>query len=545
MQEQTDKTIWRRIGLIVCLLPICFFFPYVLILVGLFAWSIYEDLASPQPKSVPPSPIWSDVTSEQSNWLALFCNLCESPAEEKFLITMVEAFDLKPYQGKLISPQLTLEMQAKVANYRFDFLANGRQVIEVDGEAYHSSPEQVERDRIRDELSRRSGYKVLRIPASIVFHTPDEAVRLVKEALVETPAYSTPTPAKPEVNKATFTQNIHAFSEGLASLNRYVDVMSKKQSAMADFKSAIAVELIGLEALTQAAEQEVISEQWLKTQSVDAQNRFIENLHSIGVKFQDKDSLRDTFKWKEIIRPFSVEDVELQHLIDNEYKYDMNEREQRLLKLKERAQKDIAFAQKLCNKLKVTGYPEEYVIKLVPPTVYAQHYLVPHKQKSTSRFDIGKFLIAASNNVDTVNKWSDSTTLSNDANLLTASQNEAPTYISNTQESMQSNNTRTTFKNEIEEKEFEQLIREIASMGFTTSAQASEYIIQNKLGYKYKNISGTLEMELNGTTWNFNGAFPPKVYARLCRELGLDNRNSSAKPKKFTSFNDMEDSSNS
>lgn len=402
MQGKTDKTIWRRIGLIACLLPLCFFFPYVLILVGLFAWSIYKDLTSPQPKSVPPSHMF-DVTSEQSNWLTLFCNVCESPAEENFLITMVEAFDLKPYQGKLISPQLTLEMQVKVANYRFDFLANGRQVIEVDGETYHSSPEQVERDRIRDEFSKRNGYKVLRIPASIVFHTPDEAVRLVKEALVETPTNSTPTPAKPEVNKKTFTQHTSAFSEGLASLNRYVDVMSKKQSAMADFKSAIAVELIGLETLTQAAEQEVISERWLKKQPIDAQNRFIENLNSIGVKFQDNDSLKDIFKWKEIIKPFSFEDLELQQLIDNEYSYDMSEREQWLLKLKERAQKDIAFAQKLCNKLKMTGYPEKYVIKLIPPTVYAQHYLVPHK-KGTSRFDIVKVLNAAGNNVDTVNK---------------------------------------------------------------------------------------------------------------------------------------------
>lgn len=529
MQEQSDKTIWRRIGLIICLLPFCFFFPYVLILVGLFAWSIYEDLASPQPKSVPPSPIWSDITSEQSNWLALFCNKCESPAEEKLFITMVEAFGLKPYQGKLISPQLTLEIQVNVGNYRFDFIVNGRQIIEVDGATYHSSPAQVERDRIRDEFSRRNGYKVLRIPASIVFHTPDEAVRRVKAALVETPTYSTPTPAKPEVSKKTFMQHINAFSEGLASLNHYVDVMSKKQSAMADFKSAIAVEIIGLETLTQTVEQEMISVQWFKTQSVDAQNRFIENLNSMGVKFQDENSLRETFKWKEIIKPCSVEDVELQHLIENEYKYDMNERDQRLSKLKIRAQKDIIFAQKLCRKLKITGYPEEDVIKIVPPTVYAQHYLVSSKQKGTSRFDIGKILIAVSNNIDTINNQSASTALSNGANMLTAQQNEAPSYCPKVQESLQCQNTRPPFKHETEEEEFERLIREIAPLGLTTSAQVSAYIMKNKLGYKYKSISGILEMELNGRTWKFDGAFPPKIYARLCSELGLDNQNSLGK----------------
>lgn len=540
MQEQSDKSIWRRIGLLVCLLPICFFFPYVLILVGLFAWSIYN-LASPQPKSVPPSPIWSDVTSEQSNWLALFCNKCESPAEEKLFITMVEAFDLKPYQGKLISPQLTLEMQVSIGNYRFDFIVNGRQIIEVDGATYHSSPDQVERDRIRDEFSRQNGYKVLRIPASIVFHTPDEAVRRVKAVLLETPTDSTPTPA----DKNTFTHHINAFSEGLASLNHYVDVMSKKQSAMADFKSAIAVEIIGLETLTQAVEQEMKSDQWFKKQSADAQNRYLEHLNSLMVKFQDEDSLRETFKWKEIIKPCSVEDVELQHLIENEYKYDMDERDQRLSKLNIRAQNDIVFAQKLCNKLKVTGYPKEDVIKIVPPTVYAQHYLVPPKQKCTTRFDLGKILIAISNNTDIINNLSASTALNNDSNILTTPHNETPTYNLKVHECVLPKNTRAIFKNETEEKEFEQLIHEIVPLGFTTSGQVSEYIIQNKLGYKYKNISGALEMELNGTTWSFNGAFSPKIYARLCHELGLDNRNPSAKPKKFTSFKNMEDRSNS
>ncbi|MFM4862285.1 endonuclease domain-containing protein [Aeromonas media] len=544
MQEKTDKTIWRRIGLILCLLPICFFFPYLLILVGLFAWSIYEDLASPQPKSVPPSPIWSDVTSEQSNWLALFCNVCESPAEEKFLITMVEAFDLKPYQGKLISPQLTLEMQVKVANYRFDFLANGRQVIEVDSATYHCSPDQVERDRIRDEFSRRNGYKVLRIPASIVFHTPDEAVRRVKAVIVETPVYTTPIPAKPEENKKTFTQHINAFSEGLVSMNHYVDIMSQKQSITADLKFAISIESNGLEILSQMVIREIEIEKRLKTLSIDAQKEFSNNLESMGINLQDYDSLREAFKWKKIIKPSPVENIDLQSLIEKEYEDDMNERDQRLLKIKERGQKDIAFAQKLCNKLKITSYPETDVIKLVPPTVYAQHYLVPQK-KSTSRFDLGKILVATCNNIDTINKLSANTTLSNGANMLTAQQNEAPSYSPKVQESLQCQNTRPPIKHENEEKEFKRLIREIAPLGFTTSAQVSAYIMKNKLGYKYKSISGIIEMELNGRTWSFDGAFPPKIYSRLCSELGLDNQNSLAKPKKFTSFNDMEDSGNS
>lgn len=94
---------------------------------------------------------------------------------------------------------------------------------------------------------------------------------------------------------------------------------------------------------------------------------------------------------------------------------------------------------------------------------------------------------------------------------------------------------------EIEEKEFEQLVSEMATLGFTKSAQVSEYIIKNKLCCKYMNISGNLEMELNGNTWIFKGGFPPKIYAKLCQRLGLGNRETQAKPGKFESFKELSD----
>ncbi|RVJ49451.1 DUF559 domain-containing protein [Sinorhizobium meliloti] len=173
VQDKVDKTFWRRIGLTVFLLPVCFFFPLALIAVGILAWSIYEDLKPSKYPDLPPARTWRDAKPEDDDWLTLFCEGCESPAEEQFLRALVKEFVLKPDNGVLKSPKLTLAMQVKVANYRYDFLANGRQVIEVDGADYHSSPEQVERDRIRDEHSVHRGYKVLRIPAIVVFKTPD------------------------------------------------------------------------------------------------------------------------------------------------------------------------------------------------------------------------------------------------------------------------------------------------------------------------------------------------------------------------------------
>lgn len=93
----------------------------------------------------------------------------------------------------------------------------------------------------------------------------------------------------------------------------------------------------------------------------------------------------------------------------------------------------------------------------------------------------------------------------------------------------------------LEENEFQSLVAEMTKLGFTHSSQVSNYIVSNRLGYKYKNISGVLQMELNGTTWNFKGGFPPKIYARLCDELDLSNNGTRARAISFESFGNIEE----
>lgn len=90
-----------------------------------------------------------------------------------------------------------------------------------------------------------------------------------------------------------------------------------------------------------------------------------------------------------------------------------------------------------------------------------------------------------------------------------------------------------------EEDEFRQLVAEISALGFTHSKQVSAYIVRHNLGYKYKNISGILQMEMGGDVWNFNGGFPPRIYARLCDALGLGNQGSLARPIAFRSYKDL------
>jgi cold shock CspA family protein len=92
-----------------------------------------------------------------------------------------------------------------------------------------------------------------------------------------------------------------------------------------------------------------------------------------------------------------------------------------------------------------------------------------------------------------------------------------------------------------EEHEFCQLVAEMAVLGLTRSSQVSAYIVRHRLGYKYRHISGILQMELDGRVWSFDGGFPPKIYARLCQELGLGNNGSRALPREFTPYKDILD----
>ena len=89
------------------------------------------------------------------------------------------------------------------------------------------------------------------------------------------------------------------------------------------------------------------------------------------------------------------------------------------------------------------------------------------------------------------------------------------------------------------DEEFLQLVAEFKVLGFTHSSQVSNYIVNNSLGRKYEHISGILEMESQGKVWAFNGGFPPKIYRRLCEELGLENQGSRALATKFTPYIDI------
>lgn len=356
MQNNTNKTIWRRVGIIVVLLPFCFFFPFILLIVGWLIWTIFQDVMTPSITPVPPPTTWRDVNAEDSDWLNQFCSGCESPAEEAFVLAMVEAFNLKPDNGKLACPDLTLEMQVSVGHYRFDFLANGRQVIEIDGAAWHSSPEQKERDRIRDEYSVERGYRVVRIAAETVFNAPDKAIEQVKTALKETPVFTKPFKQKPAAPMKRVS-----FIEVLEDINRHVEITSIKQTTLASFKSAISTEQILLEALVSEVDFEIKSEIHLKTMPSSAKELYESSRARIKVLLEDcdtqKSSLAEIYCWKEINKPSEVNDRETQEQIERECQTTLVQRNLRLEQLSQRCIVEPEFGHLFRRKL------EKFIIR--------------------------------------------------------------------------------------------------------------------------------------------------------------------------------------
>lgn len=118
-----------------------------------------------------------------------FRQVSESPAEEAFFDAMVSAFNLDirdRKSGRLTGDEgLALDMQVEVMSYRLDFLIDKRLVVEIDGAAWHSSPEAQERDKKRDERLREVGYHILRIPAKHALYSTNLAIQAVRDARVK------------------------------------------------------------------------------------------------------------------------------------------------------------------------------------------------------------------------------------------------------------------------------------------------------------------------------------------------------------------------
>jgi very-short-patch-repair endonuclease len=107
---------------------------------------------------------------------------------------------LLPADKGLAGSGFTLKLQEVFRRYRVDFLLNDRLIIEVDGAAYHSSPEAQAYDAERDAYFASTGYTTLRLPAKDVFAAPQAVMQRVRHACASMPVQGVPDTARKPVN---------------------------------------------------------------------------------------------------------------------------------------------------------------------------------------------------------------------------------------------------------------------------------------------------------------------------------------------------------
>jgi very-short-patch-repair endonuclease len=157
---------------------------------GVIAWSVYGDIRDEPERKRQKAEIKARL-NEPVAVEALRRN-CESPAEEAFFDAMVSAYRMTAGPGCIAGDgiqmrtqsghgQLRIGRSTAWREFRGDFLVDEKLVVEIDGATWHGSADAIARDAARDKVIVAEGYTVLRIPASVVFKTPSEAVRRVEE----------------------------------------------------------------------------------------------------------------------------------------------------------------------------------------------------------------------------------------------------------------------------------------------------------------------------------------------------------------------------
>jgi very-short-patch-repair endonuclease len=269
MDSQRKRTIIIRGAITAVLTAVGFAFPLVWIPAAFFAYTTYQAFPDPEPDT-PESmyrPRQSTVTVDDPDWREFFFEACESPAETAFLEAMISGYGLTPDNGILVGPGIELDTQTEYKPYRLDFLVNKWLVVEVDGAAWHSSAEAIERDGIRDEFFKAKGFAVLRIPAKVVFQTPSEAVGRVRAAIARGRPPQKVVAQTPVVSVAkTFTNSMNAFGKFLEDTDDYVRKAKAMQEGLGPANKTFDTERMVVDAGLEIARK-----------SVDLEERFASN----------------------------------------------------------------------------------------------------------------------------------------------------------------------------------------------------------------------------------------------------------------------------
>jgi very-short-patch-repair endonuclease len=268
-----------------------FFIPAAILALSLISTTTPRDFHEEQ-RPKPESSSIKRVTfraEDDPDWQKPYLLACESPAESSFLIAMIEGFSLKPQLGVLKGSGLTLDMQVVLGRYRLDFFANRWLVIEIDGAAYHSSPDAVARDEARDAYLESYDYTVLRIPAKIVFSTPLQAVAKVRSALAAGRKVVSQPDGKRQAaaqKKPTLLDAALKFVDDFSAHMERAEQSMTAEKAMAKPRAIFEAEKVAIKIALEHADRQIEVDEFC-AQSPENRKNYEENLAFFGAILKD------------------------------------------------------------------------------------------------------------------------------------------------------------------------------------------------------------------------------------------------------------------
>lgn len=91
---------------------------------------------------------------------------------------LLEAF-LTKYADWRVEPQFHL------GGFRYDFRFEFRLLVECDSIAWHSTPQQLERDAWKDQTAKHNGFAILRLTGRQILRYPDRCAEHIATAILD------------------------------------------------------------------------------------------------------------------------------------------------------------------------------------------------------------------------------------------------------------------------------------------------------------------------------------------------------------------------
>lgn len=134
---------------------------------------------------------WIDTVLRMARYRHSVRPYCESPIEEDFAVAflhLMHGFGRNVVFRPNLSPidpldcDVLLGAQFRLRRFRYDFVIGqpdrGVVLVECDGAAWHSAPEQVANDKRKDEAAREEGYALIRFSGKDLRCQADACARL-------------------------------------------------------------------------------------------------------------------------------------------------------------------------------------------------------------------------------------------------------------------------------------------------------------------------------------------------------------------------------